>query len=70
MINGHGLYYYDTVSSVAQMQANDLITLVVGLPLFNSDLPVDGNDCTLDGCNKLTGACVFDTGPVIGTACR
>ena len=23
-INGHGLYYYDTVSSVAQMQANDL----------------------------------------------
>ena len=33
-INGHGLYYYDTVSTVAQMQANDLITLVVGLPLL------------------------------------
>jgi hypothetical protein len=34
MINGHGLYYYDTVSMVAQAQANDLITLVVGLPLL------------------------------------
>jgi len=34
MINGHGLYSYDTVSTVAQMQANDLITLVVGLPLL------------------------------------
>jgi hypothetical protein len=34
MINGHGLYYYDTVSTVAQMQGNDIITLVVGLPLL------------------------------------
>ncbi|MEP6985484.1 MAG: hypothetical protein ABI970_07795 [Chloroflexota bacterium] len=34
MINGHGLYYWDTVSYVAQMQGNDLITLVVGLPLL------------------------------------
>jgi len=34
MINGHGLYQYDTVSSVAQMQGNDLVTLVVGLPLL------------------------------------
>jgi hypothetical protein len=34
MLNGHGLYYYDTVSSTAQMQGNDLITLVVGLPLL------------------------------------
>jgi hypothetical protein len=33
-INGHGLYFYDTVSTAAQMQANDLITLVVGLPLL------------------------------------
>src|SRR3990172_9261330 len=33
-INGRGLYYYDTLSSTAQMQANDLITLVVGLPLL------------------------------------
>jgi hypothetical protein len=34
MLNGHGLYYYDTVSTAAQMQGNDLITLVVGLPLL------------------------------------
>ena len=33
-INGHGLYYWDTVSTVAQMQGNDLVTLVVGLPLL------------------------------------
>jgi hypothetical protein len=34
VINGHGLYYYDTVSMVAQQQGNDLVTLVVGLPLL------------------------------------
>lgn len=33
-INAHGLYYWDTVSMAAQMQANDLIMLVVGLPLL------------------------------------
>jgi hypothetical protein len=33
-LNGSGLYFYDTVSSAAQMQANDLITLAVGLPLL------------------------------------
>ncbi|MBP7693316.1 MAG: hypothetical protein KA764_15435 [Anaerolineales bacterium] len=34
LLNGHGLYYYDTVSTVAQMQGNDLVTLTVGLPLL------------------------------------
>lgn len=34
IINARGLYYWDTVSTVAQMQANDLITLVLGLPLL------------------------------------
>ena len=33
-INARGLYYWDTVSSAAQMQANDLIALVLGLPLL------------------------------------
>ena len=33
-INARGLYYWDTVSSVAQMQANDLVTLVLGIPLL------------------------------------
>ena len=34
MINNQGLYYFDTVSSAAQMQGNDLVTLLVGLPLL------------------------------------
>jgi hypothetical protein len=34
LINNHGLYRYDTVSSAAQMQANDLVALVLGLPLL------------------------------------
>ncbi len=34
MINGRGLYRYDTVSSAAQQQGNDVITLTVGLPLL------------------------------------
>ncbi len=34
MINGHGLYYYDTSSMADQAQANDLITLLVGLPIL------------------------------------
>lgn len=33
-INARGLYYWDTLSSVAQMQANDLVTLLVGLPFL------------------------------------
>jgi hypothetical protein len=33
-LNGAGLYYFDTVSTAAQMQGNDLITLVVGLPIL------------------------------------
>ncbi|MEW5869222.1 MAG: hypothetical protein AB1894_08110 [Chloroflexota bacterium] len=33
-INARGLYYWDTVSTVAQMQANDLVTLALGLPLL------------------------------------
>ncbi len=34
MINGHGLYYYDTSSMADQAQANDVITLFVGLPIL------------------------------------
>ena len=33
-INARGLYYWDTLSSVAQMQANDLVMLTLGLPLL------------------------------------
>jgi hypothetical protein len=34
VLNGQGLYKYDTVSSAAQAQGNDLITLAVGVPLL------------------------------------
>jgi hypothetical protein len=34
MINGRGLYYYDTISSAAQQQGNDIVTLFVALPLL------------------------------------
>ncbi len=34
MIHGSGLYFNDTVSTTAQMQGNDLVTLAVGLPLL------------------------------------
>ncbi len=34
MINGRGLYYYDTVSSAAQQRGNDVITLFVALPML------------------------------------
>lgn len=34
MINGHGLYFYDTVSMAAQAQGNDVVTLFVGLPIL------------------------------------
>jgi len=33
-INARGLYYWDTLSSAAQTQANDLVTLVLGLPML------------------------------------
>ena len=33
-INARGIYYWDTLSSAAQMQANDLVVLVLGLPLL------------------------------------
>ena len=33
-INARGLYYWDTLSTAAQMQANDLVALVLGLPLL------------------------------------
>lgn len=33
-INARGLYYWDTVSSAAQMQANDLVSLILGLPML------------------------------------
>ncbi len=57
-INGRGLYYYDTVSSAAQQQANDLITLVVAVPalLISAWLAFRGS---LRGRLVLTGTVGF-----------
>ena len=57
-INARGLYYFDTVSTAAQMQANDLITLVVGLPLLviSTWLAFRGSMC---GPLLLTGTLGF-----------
>jgi hypothetical protein len=58
MIHGHGLYFYDTVSTTAQMQGNDLITLVVSLPLLalSTGLALRGS---LRGRLLLTGTLGF-----------
>lgn len=57
-INARGLYYWDTVSSAAQTQANDLVTLVIGLPLLaiSSWLTLRGS---LRGRLMLTGTLAF-----------
>src|SRR5512136_791427 len=34
MIQGHGLYRYETVSFAAQSIAQDVVTLLVGIPLL------------------------------------
>ncbi len=34
MVQGHGLYYYDTVSFAAQAIAQDIVTLLVGIPML------------------------------------
>lgn len=58
MINGRGLYHYDTVSSAAQMQANDLVTLVLGLPLLIGALGLAARG-SLRGQLLLTGTLGF-----------
>lgn len=57
-INARGLYYWDTVSSAAQMQANDLVTLVVGLPLLAFSYVLSLRDSTR-GKVVLTGTLGF-----------
>lgn len=34
MMHGHGLYYYETVSTAAQAIAQDAVTLILGIPLL------------------------------------
>lgn len=58
MINGRGLYFYDTVSSAAQQQGNDIVTLFVALPMltFSTWLALRGS---LRGRLLLTGTIGF-----------
>lgn len=58
IINARGLYYWDTVSSTAQIQANDLVTLVLGLPLLAISFWL-GLRGSLRGKILLTGALGF-----------
>jgi len=57
-INNRGLYKWDTVSSAAQMQANDLVMLVLGLPLLGTSfwLSLQGS---LRGRLLMTGTLGF-----------
>jgi len=58
IIHARGLYYWDTVSSVAQMQANDLVMLVLGLPLLSVSLWMTSRG-SLRGRLLLTGTLGF-----------
>ncbi len=57
-INARGLYYWDTVNSAAQMQANDLVTLLLGLPLLAVSLWLTRRG-SLRGRLLLTGTLGF-----------
>jgi hypothetical protein len=60
LINGTGLYRYDTVSSVAQMHGNDIVTLVVGVPLLIASWALATRG-SLRGHLLLTGTLGFFT---------
>ena len=55
MIRGHGLYFYDTVSSSSQEIGQDATTLIVGIPLLFASILI-GRKGTLRGKLMLTGA--------------
>ncbi len=57
-IYGRGLYRYDTVSMAAQMQANDFVTLALGLPLLAVSAWLAGRG-SLRGKLLLTGTLGF-----------
>lgn len=57
-IHAGGLYYWDTVSMVAQMQANDLVMLVLGVPLLAISFWLARRD-SLRGRLLMTGTLGF-----------
>jgi len=55
MIRGHGLYRYDTVNSASQEMGQDVVTLLIGIPLLLTGM-VHSRKGTLRGQLLLTGA--------------
>lgn len=55
MIRGHGLYFYDTVNSSSQEIGQDVVTLILGVPLLIVGIVLAGKG-TLRGRLLLTGA--------------
>jgi hypothetical protein len=55
MIRGHGLYQYDTVASASQELGQDIVTLIVGIPLLISGIILSRREL-LRGQLLLTGA--------------
>ena len=55
MVRGHGLYSYDSISGAAQEVGQDVVTLIIGIPLLIAGLML-GRKGSLRGHLLLTGA--------------
>ena len=55
LIQGHGLYRYDTVNSASQEIGTDIVTLLIGIPLLIAGIVLSRRE-TLRGQLLLTGA--------------
>jgi hypothetical protein len=55
MIRGHGLYRFDTVNSASQEVAQDVVTLLIGIPLLFTGILLSHKG-TMRGHLLLTGA--------------
>lgn len=55
MMRGHGLYQYDTVNSASQELGQDIVTLIIGVPLLIAGILLSRKG-TLRGQLLLTGA--------------
>lgn len=58
MIRGHGLYRFDTVNSSSQEIGNDIVTLLIGVPLLFTGIMLSRKG-SLRGQLLLTGALGF-----------
>jgi hypothetical protein len=58
LITGHGLYRYDAVSSATQEVAQDVVTLVIGIPLLAAGIILSRKN-SLRGHLLLTGGLAY-----------